>query len=100
MRPAGEVRLALLDACRQLATPDRAPTLREIAAKACVGLQAARNTVPNMVRAKQLRPVRPRAVQHRNRPVAEYEPVSSDAAAASDDEGFVDLGSVLRVWGA
>jgi hypothetical protein len=47
MRPAGEVRLALLNACRQLATPERAPTLQEIAAKACVGFAAARNTVPN-----------------------------------------------------
>lgn len=98
MRPAGEVRLALLDACRQLATPDRAPTLQEIAAKACVGFKAARNTVPNMVRAKQLRPVRTRPVQHRNRPVAEYEPCAA-AVAAGEDEGFVDLGSVLRVWG-
>ena len=96
MRRAGKVRLALLDACRQLATPERAPTLQEIAMKACVGLKAARNTVPNMVRAKQLRAVRTRAVQHRNRPVAEYEPL---VATAADDAGFVDLGSVLRAWG-
>jgi hypothetical protein len=99
MRPAGEVRLALLNACRQLATPERAPTLQEIAAKACVGFAAARNTVPNMVRAKQLRPVRTRAVQHRNRPVAEYEPVPASAVPLAEDDGFVDLGSVLRVWG-
>ena len=32
MRPAGEVRQALLNACTQLATPDRGPTLREMAA--------------------------------------------------------------------
>lgn len=99
MRPAGEVRLALLDACRQLATPDRAPTLREIAARACVGLDAATHTVKHMSRAKQLRIVRERRVDYRNRPVAEYEPVPADVAQAADDAGFVDLGSVLRVWG-
>ena len=43
MRPAGEVRRALLDACRQLVTPERGATLQEIAAKACVGFAAARN---------------------------------------------------------
>ncbi|BEP93246.1 hypothetical protein GmRootA79_16300 [Acidovorax sp. A79] len=95
MRPAGEVRLALFNACQALATPERGPTLQEIAAKACVGLQAARNTVPNMVRAKQLRSPRTRRVAHRNRPVAEYAPASESLG----DVGFVDLGSVLRVWG-
>ena len=95
MRPAGEVRQALLNACTQLATPDRGPTLREMAAVACVGLQAARRTVENMSRAGQLRRVRNRKVEYRNRPVAEYVP----AAMQGDDDGFVDLAQVLRVWG-
>lgn len=95
MRPSGEVRLALFNACCELATPERGATLKEIAAKACVGLQAARNTVPNMVRAKQLHQPRTRRVEHRNRPVAEYAPAVETEAEA----GFVDLGSVLRVWG-
>ena len=95
MRPAGEVRQALLNACTQLATPDRGPTLREMAAVACVGLQAARRTVENMSRAGQLRRVRDRKVEYRNRPVAEYVP----AAMQGDDDGFVDLAQVLRVWG-
>ena len=69
MRPAGEVRQALLNACTQLATPDRGPTLREMAAVACVGLQAARRTVENMSRAGQLHRVRDRKVEYRNRPV-------------------------------
>lgn len=96
MRPAGEVRMALFDACCELATPERGPTLQEIAARACVGLKAARNTLPNMVRAKQLRSPRTRQVSHRNRPVAEYVPA---ALVDGQDDGFVDLSSVLRVWG-
>ena len=95
MRPAGEVRQALLNACTQLATPDRGPTLREMAAVACVGMQAARRTVENMSRAGQLHRVRDRKVEYRNRPVAEYVP----AAMQGGDDGFVDLAQVLRVWG-
>lgn len=95
MRPAGEVRQALLNACTQLATPDRGPTLREMAAVACVGLQAARRTVENMSRAGQLHRVRDRKVEYRNRPVAEYVP----ADMAQEGAGYVDLAQVLRVWG-
>lgn len=96
MRPAGEVRMALLNACSQLATPERGATLREMAAVACVGLKAATHTAKNMHRAGQLRIARQRHVAYRNRPVAEYAP----AALVSDDQvGFVDLGSVLRAWG-
>ena len=89
------MRQALLNACTQLATPDRGPTLREMAAVACVGLQAARETVKNMSRAGQLHRVRDRKVEYRNRPVAEYVP----KAMLGDDDGFVDLAQVLRVWG-
>lgn len=95
MRPAGEVRLALLNACTELATPLRAPTLRELALRACVGLDAARSTVREMKRAGQIRQVRERRVHYRNRPVAEYEPAMPGAGGA----GYVDLGSVLRSWG-
>lgn len=96
MRPAGEVRLALLNACSQLATPERGPTLREMAAVACVGLKAATHTVKHMRRAGQLCIARPRRVDYRNKPVAEYVPA---AMAAGQDAGFVGLGSMLQVWG-
>lgn len=96
MRPAGEVRQALLQACTQLATPDRGPTLREMAAVACVGLKAATHTVKNMSNAGQVRIARKRRVDYRNRPVAEYVPA---ALVDGQDDGFVDLSSVLRVWG-
>jgi hypothetical protein len=34
-------------------------------------------------------------VEYRNKPVAEYAP----ADMAGQDDGFVDLAQVLRVWG-
>jgi hypothetical protein len=56
-RPVGEIRRALLDALEDL-TEERAKvgmplpgaTCREIAARACVGLKAARQTLDNMAR--------------------------------------------------
>lgn len=87
--------MALLDACRSMVTPERAPTLREIAQTARVGVECARRTVENMSRAGQLRRVRDRKVDYRNKPVAEYVP----ADMAGQDDGFVDLAQVLRVWG-
>lgn len=97
MRPAGEVRQALLRAAEALVQPDRGPTLQELAAQACVGMVAARRTVGNMTRAGQLRKLpQGRRVPYRNRPVAEYVP----AQKVQQGEGFVDLGDVLRVWAA
>lgn len=74
MRPAGEVRQALLDAAKRLTTPERSPTLRELACHSQVGFMAARRTVDHMRRAGQLAVVRTRKVEYRNRPVAEYAP--------------------------
>lgn len=96
MRPAGEVRLALLAACGQLATAERGPTLREMAAVACVGLEAARRTVANMQRAGQLHAPRTRRVPYRNRPVAEYVPVQL-AQMGHASEG-ASLAHTLRTW--
>ena len=74
MRPAGEVRQALLDAALALTTPERAPTQLELAMHAQVGFKAARFAVQNMVRSKALVIVRMRDVDYRARPVAEYCP--------------------------
>ena len=93
MRAPGEIHLALLSAAQALSTPERAPTLAELAAHAQVGLQAARDTVPKM---KRLRIARTRRVDYRNRPVAEYEPVPLEAQAVeADDDG---LARVLSAW--
>ena len=74
MRPAGEVRQALLQAADALATAERAPTLAELAAGSGVGYDAAMATVKNMVRGGALCIARRRHVPYRNRPVAEYVP--------------------------
>lgn len=95
MRPAGEVRQALLVACAGLATAEQGATLREMAAAACVGLAAAERTVCHMRRAGQLAILRERRVPYRNRPVAEYVP--ADLLARSD-KGCMSLAHVLRVW--
>lgn len=71
--------LALLEAAKALATPDRGATLRELAAHACVGFAVARYMVAGMARRGALVIVRTRRVPYRNRPVAEYAlPIQSD----------------------
>lgn len=90
MRPAGEIREALLNSCRGLVTPDRAPTLREIATHAQVGYDAARDTIANMKRHGVILQARERRVEYRNRPVHEYVPADMAQASA----GFVDLAAV------
>ena len=100
MRPAGEIRQALLQACESLAARSAAgcgPTLREMAAEARVGLEAARRTVENMTRYGVLVVPRTRRVPYRNRPVAEYVPAAMAAqASAANDAGMAQL---LRAWG-
>lgn len=92
MRPLGEVSLALLGAMVELRTEVQAPTLRELAVHAQVGMDAAENTVKNLKRHGHARIVRRRQVSYVNKPVAEWEPT-----APIDDggAGFVDLGSVI-----
>lgn len=94
MRLAGDTRLALLRAAAELSTPERAPTLRELALKACVGQQAALHTVRNMARCGQLTIARTRRVDYRNRPVAEYAP----AKPSEQLSPMVDLGNVFASW--
>lgn len=91
-RPASEVRQALLSAATDLATCDKAPTMREMAHRACVGLNAARDTVRNMVRSGQLHCVRERRVPYRNKPVAEYAPITQNIPS-----GF-DFTALISTW--
>lgn len=91
MRPAGEIRVALLGAARELFTPDRAPTLAELREHAKVGADAAAHTVKNMTRHGALRKVRDRRVAYRNKPVAEYAPAD---LVVEERPGLVDLASV------
>lgn len=81
MRPVGEVRMALLDAARRLCINGRRATLRELAAAAQVGRDAARRTVYEMAKAEVLFPAGERRVSYRNRPVVEYALATAHAAA-------------------
>ena len=93
MRPAGEVRQALLQACVQLATPGQGVTLREMAHQAQVGLDAAAMTIKHMRRAGQIHIAGERRVDYRNRPVAEYVPTQ-----LAQGKGCMSPAHVLQVW--
>lgn len=97
-RPAGEVRAALLQACHDLTTPERAPTVRELAAAAGVSLRAATDTVKNLRRIGLLQIARDRRVDYRNKPVAEYVP-GTGWVAAQQANGSAALAVALQGWG-
>jgi hypothetical protein len=91
MRPAGEIRQAVMKAAIELARPDQGPTMRELAARACVGIEAARSTVRDMTRHGHLMIRGERRVDYRNRPVAEYAPVTEPAPEP-------ETARLVRVW--
>ena len=94
MRPLSEVAQALLSTANRLSAAGRAVTLAELAAGACVGQQAARNTVSNLKRHGHLKIVGLRRVTYRNRPVAEYAP----ALEVPRMPGWVALDACLAGW--
>lgn len=100
MRPAGEIRQALIKAARDvvadLSMPNRGATLAELADRSCVGRDAARRYVDNMRRSGALQIVGQRRVDYRNRPVAEYVPV--DRGMPLVEQGWVDLGQCMADW--
>ena len=103
-RPVGEVSLALLRAAAELQTAERAPTMRELAHHAMVGVESANVAVKNLKRTGRLLQVRLRNVPHRTRPVAEYAPAPDPQAdqVAGDEprhgHGWVDLGRCVAGW--
>jgi hypothetical protein len=98
MRPKGEVHLAVLEAVKAIATPERGASLRELAAYARVGLVTARYTAANLTRSGALVIIRTRRVTYRNRPIAEY---SLPLDTAIDDAPMgAALGAALSVWHA
>jgi len=104
MRPAGEIRQALIQAARdvvaELGLQDkgigRGATLAELADRSCVGRDAARRCVDNMRRSGALQIVGERRVDYRNRPVAEYVLVDMDTPLV--EQGWVDLGQCMADW--
>ena len=102
-RPAGafsegSVSPAILEAARELATPDRAPTRREIAAHLMLSTREIATPIDNLRRTGRLLPVRLRHVPHRTRPVAEYAPADAVAQAAepaAESPGWAELQRAL-----
>lgn len=102
MRPAGEVRQALMEAARELVKelgqPSRGPTLAEMSARAQVGRDAARQCISNMTRASgtnALRIVGVRRVDYRNKPVAEYSPAD---LCQTMEPAWAGLGQCMADW--
>ena len=95
MRPMQDVSKALLNAADALNSPSKAPTMREMAVHAQVGLKAARYSVTNLKRAGLLQIVRDRKVSYRNRPVAEYAPSTPTPPSPHVTDS---LGAVLAGW--
>lgn len=88
-RPRGEIADALMDAMDRLATPQRAPTMLELAQAAQVGRLAAERTLSNLVRRGAVKIARRRWVAYRRSPVAEYvrcTPADQAAAQAAAAE--------------
>lgn len=100
MRPAGAVCQALLAACERLAASGRGATLQELASAACVGQQAARNTVPSLKRRGALLIVGQMRVPYRNRPVALYAPRAQVSSELADSVkgGAAAVMRVMAAW--
>ncbi|URI11436.1 hypothetical protein MW290_21060 [Aquincola tertiaricarbonis] len=96
-RPRGEVRQAIGAAAQAYMAEGQPATIRELAARAGVGLIAAQQCVSNMLRAGELAATGTKAMPGVKRPVLLLVPVA--AVAASEPAGR-DLGRLLAGWSA
>ncbi|WP_370682152.1 hypothetical protein [Comamonas sp. GB3 AK4-5] len=99
MRPAGDVSKALLLAVQQLATAERAPILKELAAHANLPEGLVMQTLKNMKRYGRVCIARKRRVPWCTRPVAEFGLPVVGQAAANDAMGDVGFAALARAWG-
>lgn len=99
MRPAGDVSKALLQAVQELATPERAPILRELAAHTRLPECRVLQTLKNMKRYGRVCIARTRQVPWCTRPVAEFGLPVVEQAAANDAVGDVGFAALARAWG-
>lgn len=106
MRPPGQIRLMTMEAMTQLARERRdqerrGATWRDALQRLVpqgVSRDAVRNTVKNLARAGQLKPVGTVTVPDAPRPLVAYEPVHSQADAAARCGGALPLMRVTRGW--
>lgn len=95
-RPRGEVRQALGDAARELATLAGGAHWRDIAAHAQVGFKLAKTTVRDMRRAGELAPVGQVRTPHARRPMVLLAPGTRAVNAPAAQQ----LADVMRGWPA
>lgn len=110
MRPAGEIRQAILkatvdliqeisEASKEGGAPRKGATLAEIAARAAVARKDARVCISNCKRYGALEIVGERRVPNRNRPAAEYAPgARADLFDQAQASGAAVLGTALQGW--
>lgn len=92
MRPAGEIRRALLDAARAVfAERGKGATWRELAQRARVGYAAAKQTSKDMARAGDLLRAGSVSVPGIRRPMTVFVPAAHHAAGAAVD-------TLLHAW--
>lgn len=97
-RPASEVSQALIQAARDLARDGGGATLAELAGRACVSREAARQHVPKLKSRGHLQQVGERRVDYRNRPVAEYAPSGLGGEAVQHETPWSSLGLCMADW--
>ena len=97
MRPAGEISLALLKAVERLWTPERGPTLAELAEATGWPKSIASQTLKDMKRYGRLLICGDRKVPGRNRPAAEY--ALPHQIHAANEADFVGLSQAMQLWG-
>lgn len=93
MRPPGEIRQALGAAACALATERGSATWRDMAERAGVGYQAARQTAENMRRSGELQSVGAEKRPHSRKWMTLYAPAAS--ACPGPDTA---LAAVMRAW--
>jgi hypothetical protein len=86
MRPASDVRQALVNAAQDLHTARGGASMAELAEHARVGRDVVRYMVPSMLRSGTLYIVGQRRVGYRNRPVALYAPGAPQRAGPTVQE--------------
>jgi hypothetical protein len=94
-RPRGEIRQAITTAAASLTAVGDAGTWKDLGRAACVGANAARQTVKDMVKAGELRQLDTVSVPGSRRPMARYALRSSWESGGG---GTVSLDNVLRGW--
>jgi hypothetical protein len=103
MRPRGEIRQALSaaaqsvvqeQAAHQVAPTELGATWLDLAHRACVGRQAAKRTVSNMVTAGELRPAGTVKVPGSRRPVRRYVPAANEGSW----DACACLAQVINGW--